>query len=403
VSLQIIHIAWRNLFRNPRRTLASLLTVSLGAAGLTVYQGFNNGMTNSYRENRIRVQYAHAQFYQQNYRTRAVEEPWKMWFTNAEAIEEKLKKISNVIEVYPRVTFFSMLQKGGITLAGKGEGVVSKKENAFFDHLNFEEGHPLNSTGEIVLGQGLAKGLGAKAGDVVTLLGQTVNGQMNGADLTVAGIFHTGIKDFDDTMFRIDLTDAQSLLGTNRVEYFAIQTTGVSDWDIVSNEVNKKIPGYDLVSFDELDEVFYGNAVRFLNSQFQFMRAILMVLVGLGIFNMISVGLLERAGEVGALRANGEPRKRLMKIFILENAMIGIIGGAIGIALAWVVVEVFLRNGVSMPPAPATTRWLLVKIEILKEHYIQSVLLVSFTTVLACILPIIRLMKKSIPALLLSN
>jgi putative ABC transport system permease protein len=403
MSFQLWHIAWRNLFRNPRRTLASLLTVSLGAGGLTIYQGFNTGMTDSYRENRIRVQYGHAQLYPANYRSKAIEEPWKSWFTNSAEIEQKIKSVKNVLEVYPRVTFFSMIQKGGITLAGKGEGVIPAKENLFFDHLNFEEGHPLENPGEIVLGIGLANGLGVKAGDTVTLLGQTVNGQMNGADLTVAGIFHTGIKDFDDTIFRMDLSDAHSLLGTDRVEYFSLQTTGVNDWDTISTELNRILPGYEFISFDKLDETFYGNAVRFLNSQYQFIRAILLILVGLGIFNMISVGLLERASEVGALRANGEPRQRLVKIFFIENSLIGILGGVLGVLLAWIIVKTILVGGISMPPAPATTRWLLVKIQMLPEHYLKAVLLASMTTLLASMLPIYRLMRRSIPDLLLSH
>lgn len=402
MNFKIIYIAWRNLFRNPRRTIASLLTVSLGAGCLTIYQGFNNGMTNCYRENRIRVEYGHGQLYPLNYRSQAVEEPWKSWFVDPASVEQKLKSVKNVIEVYPRLTFFSILQKGGISLSGKGEGVVSQRENSFFDHLNFVQGQPLSGPGGIILGQGLANGLGAKAGDTVTILSQTVSGQMNGADLIVTGIFHTGIKDFDDAIFRVDLTDAQSILATDRVEYFSLQTTGVEDWDKVRKGVVSVLPQYEILSFDELDVAFYGNAVRFLNSQFQFIRFILMLLVGLGIFNMISVGLLERAPEVGALRANGEPRSRLFKIYLIESGLIGLLGGAIGLILAWLMVKTALANGITMPPAPATTRSLLVLIEMLPEYYIQAISLSVITTIVASLLPIVRLMRSSIPKLLSS-
>lgn len=402
MNFKIFYIAWRNLFRNPRRTIASLLTVSLGAGCLTIYQGFNNGMTNRYRENRIRVQYGHAQLYPKNYRSQAIEQPWKAWFTDSDKIETKLKSVKNVIEVYPRLTFFSIIQKGGISLAGKGEGVISLRENTFFDHLNFVQGHPLTGPGGIIMGQGLANGLGAKEGDIVTLLSQTVAGQMNGADLTVSGVFHTGIKDFDDTMFRVDLKDAQSILATDRVEYFSLQTTGVEGWEIVRKGVEEVLPEYEIISFDELDSAFYGNAVRFLNSQFQFIRFILMLLVGLGIFNMISVGLLERAPEVGALRANGEPRSRLFRVYLIESGLIGLLGGIMGLALAWLVVNTALSGGISMPPAPATTRWLLVLIEILPQHYMQALGLSICTTVLASLLPIVKLMRSSIPDLLRS-
>jgi putative ABC transport system permease protein len=402
MNAKIIYIAWRNLFRNPRRTIASLLTVSLGAGCLTVYQGFNNGMTNRYRENRIRVEYGHGQLFPLNYRSQAVEEPWKSWFADPASIATKLKSVKNILEVYPRLTFFSILQKGGISLSGKGEGVISLRENSFFDHLNFVQGHPLTGPGGIILGQGLANGLGAKEGDTITILSQTVSGQMNGADLVVSGVFHTGIKDFDDTIFRVDLSDAQSILATDRVEYFSLQTTGVEDWDKVHKGVVEVLPKYEILSFDELDTAFYGNAVRFLNSQFQFIRFILMLLVGLGIFNMISVGLLERAPEVGALRANGEPRSRLFKIYLIESGLIGLLGGSIGLVLAWLMVNTVLAGGINMPPAPATTRTLQVMIQMLPQYYIQAISLSVITTIVASLLPIVRLMRSSIPKLLSS-
>ncbi len=55
--------------------------------------------------------------------------------------------------------------------------------------MNFISGGDLKQADQIILGKGLAESIDAKVGDTVTLLTQTVNGQLNGADLTVAGIF----------------------------------------------------------------------------------------------------------------------------------------------------------------------------------------------------------------------
>jgi len=407
LDLNIIKIAWRNLFRNRRRTAASLLTVAFGAAGILIFQGFNEGIFSSYRENTIRVRYGHGEVFPKGYREKKSEEPWRDWFENGDQIETTLVKIPGVVTVFPRVTFYAFMTKGGITLAGRGEGVLAEREARFFSSLNFVEGTDLDKAPDplsaIILGKGLAASLNAKPGDVITVLGQTVNGQMNGLELTVSGIFHTGSNEFDSTFFRTQLASAQSLLDTNRIEKFSLETTGIDAWPSVDQKVEAAIPNSEARSFDDLDAIYYGNAVNFLNSQFAFIRVIMLLIVALGIFNTIATGLIERAGEVGALRANGESRVRLFSILLFESAFLGLLGGALGIVLALAIQNTVLAKGVLMPPGPGITRTFLIFLEILPSHYIQALVLPALATILASVLPINRLVKSSIPSLLRQN
>jgi len=249
----------------------------------------------------------------------------------------------------------------------------------------------------------LAKSLGAKAGDRVTLLGQTINGQLNGADLEVAGVFHTGASEFDNTCFRIDLATAQSFLDTNRTELFALETTNVEAWPKVAATIKSILPNLEPIPFDDLDAVYYKNAVNFLATQFNFIRLIILFIVGLGIFNTIAVGLLERAPEVGALRANGESRSRLFRIMIIENVFLGLLGGIFGIIIAVIIDKTILFKGIPMPPGPGITRNFFVFLEIQPAHYVQALLLPAFTAVLASLMPVRGLLKRSIPDLLKSH
>jgi putative ABC transport system permease protein len=402
----LVLLAWRNLFRNPRRTAASLLTVALGAAGLLIYQGFNEGIMNQYRENTIRVRYGHGYVFPKGYYDKKTEEPWKTWISGREDVEKKLKATGQVIEVFPRLSFYAFLMKGGLTLAGRGEGILPNRERTFFTAMNFVSGGDLDGSGEgsdeIILGRGLAESLGLKVGDLVTVLGQTVHGQMNGLELTVRGIFHTGSKEFDDSFFRIDLGRAQNLLDTDRVEHFAIQTGGVEAWPAAHAAITAALPELDAKPFDDLDAVYYKNAVKFLESQFSFIRSIMLLIVALGIFNTIAVGLLERAGEVGALRANGESRGRLFRILLCESAFLGVAGGVVGIVIAVALDRLAFRNGIPMPPGPGITREFRIFLEIQGQHYLQALLLPAVTTVIASLIPIVRLVRKSIPELLRS-
>lgn len=397
---ELILISWRNLFRNPRRTWASLCTVALGSAGLLIYQGFNSGVMNQYRENVIHGYYGHGQVYPQDYYGVVHEEPWKQWFENPAEVEKQIRSSSQVKDVFPRVSFFAFVVKGGITLGGKGEGIIPERENKFFTEMNFISGTDIQESDQIILGKGLAESIDAKVGDTVTILVQTVHGQLNGADLRVAGIFFTGKQILDDSFFRIDLAQAQQLLDTNRVEMFSLATTGVEHWAQAEKEIRAQNSNLNPVPFEVLDKVYYQNSVDFLNAQFTFIRSIILVIVAMGIFNVISMGLLERAGEVGALRANGETRQRLFKIFILENSYLGLLGGALGITLAVLINSTILRGGIPMPPAPGITRQFIVFLDILPAHYAQALLLPMIATVLASIYPVMKLLKRTIPDLL---
>lgn len=399
---EILKLAWRNLFRNPRRTVASLITVAFGSAGLLLFMGFNNGIMNQYRENVIHGTYGNGQVFTKGYHGKVFEKPWEMWIQNWEDAEKKLKEIPQVKEVFPRLSFYAFLVKGNINLGGRGEGVIPERENKFFNQLNFIQGQNITQNDEIVLGKGLADSLDAKVGDKITILAQTIFGQLNGTDARVAGVFHTGVKSIDDQFFRIHLKSAQDLLNTNKVELFSLGTTSVADWPKVESQIQSKLPELEAFPFEILDKIYYQNSVDFLNSQFNMIRTIILIIVALGIFNTIAVGLLERAGEVGALRANGEKRSRLFKIFIFESAYIGFLGGIIGSIIALIAWGI-LSGGIPMPPGPGITRHFLIYLEITPMHFLQAITLPMITAMVASIFPIRKMLKRSIPELLRST
>lgn len=399
----LLRIAWRNLFRNQRRTLASLTTVAFGSAGLLIFQAFNTGIMNQYRENTIHGYYGNGQVFQEGYYQKVLEKPWEKWIDNYSEVEKKLKQIPQIQEVYPRLGFFAFINKGGISLGGRGEGIIFERENLFFNRLNITEGGNLTSDDEILIGKGLADSLGAKAGDSVTVLTQTIHGQLNGADLKVAGVSHTGIKAIDDRFFRLSLATAQKLMDTQKVEMFSLGTTGVGDWSKVAAGIHGLNLQLEAVSFDVLDKVYYQNSVDFLEAQYAFIRSIILIVVALGIFNTIAVGLIERAGEVGALRANGESRSRLRLIFLFESCLLGLIGGLAGVVIAIILDRTLLIKGIPMPPAPGITRSYMIFLELLPRHAVTAVVLPMLATVVSSLWPIHKLLRRTIPDLLRST
>ena len=393
----LFKLSLRNVFRNRRRSLVALGTIAIGAMGLFIFMGFNRGLLNQYRANTIRARWGNGQLYVQGYRGRAHADPTAKWIERPEMVQERLRALPGVVGLFPRVTVNAMLVAGGQSVAGQGEGIDGVAEARFFDQLNYVEGGNLTDhPAGLVLGQGLAQGLGVHVNDEVLLLTRDRKMEVRSAKVRVTGIFHTGSQEFDSRAFRIPIAVAQTLLETDRVESISVALSGVEAWSAFANAAKAALPGLEGVPFDELDKVYYRHAVDWLDAQFAFIRTIILLVVFLGIFNVISMTVMERTGEIGTLRANGSSRLEIAVGHVLESAALGLLGGAIGLLAGWGLSAGPLREGIAMPPAPGITRSFRIVIELGFRDALQVVLLCAATSVVACVPPVWRATHISI-------
>lgn len=400
----LIRIAFRNLTRNLRRTLAVLLMISLGTGALLAFKGFNKGIMNQYRVNTIHARYGHGQVHTRGYRDQVYERPWDHWIESPQDTFSKLHAIPGVAALFPRVHFFALLTNGEITVSGSGQGIDGPSEADFFTSLNIEEGETLSHQSDgILLGAGLARSLKVHPGDRVTALVTTVYGSMNAADFTVTGIFHTGAKEFDDVVFRVPLLEAQLLLDTEKVESVAVGLDEREDWDLFVEHVTRELPELETTSFAELDKVYYQHSVDWLDSQFGVIQGIILTIVLLGIFNMISTAILERKQEVGMLRANGESSWEVLHLFVLEGILLGLLGAGIGVAFTLLLQSTLLSEGILMPPAPGLTRQFQVLLEFDSPMITSTFLTGAFAAAVATSFAAFRIVRIPIAHLLRST
>ncbi|OFZ20574.1 MAG: hypothetical protein A2X94_10930 [Bdellovibrionales bacterium GWB1_55_8] len=393
----MIRVAFKNLMRNPRRTATVLLTVAMGSGSLFLFHGFNAGIMNQYLENTVHSRYGHGQIQTSGYRETVYEKPWEHWITDWESLKNRISKVEGVTHLFPRVEFFALLTNGKITVSGRGQGVDGVQESQFFTTLNVEQGATLSDQPDgILLGKGLARALDVKIGDRVTVLGNTIYGSMNAADLTVVGVFHTGSKDFDDVVFRIPLQQAHTLLDTDRLESVALGLASVGDWAKVEAVVKAEFPTLEATPFAVLDKVYYQHSVDWLGSQFAIIQLIILAVVVLGIFNTVSTSVLERKQEIGNLRANGESSIQIMQLLSWEGVALGVLGAAFGILLAFFLNATLLRNGILMPPAPGITRQFHVLIEFQWSMAIGAFLMGAFSAMAGTVLAGLRVAKMPI-------
>ncbi|GAB5411650.1 MAG: hypothetical protein ChlgKO_07640 [Chlamydiales bacterium] len=356
-----LYLPFRNLFRNLRRTLAILLTIAMGAGALFSFDGFITGVLEQYREDTIHAQYGYGQVNTKGYREKVYENPTRHWITNSGEVEDFLLDLDGVTQVFPRVSFSALIKKGNTTVSGMGQGVEAEKEAEFFTSMNVEEGKLLSTERNgILLGRGLANSLDVHPGDTVKVVATSTSGLLNDARFVVTGIFHTGSVEFDSRVFRIQLRPAQRLVKTNRVEMISLELRDLADWDTVAKAIELRFPNLEATSFAVLDKIFYQHSVDWLKAQFGVVQIIILAIVLLGIFNTVSTSVLERKQEIGNLRANGESVFSIMRLFLIESALLAIFGSLIGIALSATILTLFIDQGILMPPGPGMTRQFVV-------------------------------------------
>jgi putative ABC transport system permease protein len=192
------------------------------------------------------------------------------------------------------------------------------------------------------------------------------------------------------------LNVAQTLLATDRAESIAVALARVEAWPGFAEAVRISFPHLEAVPFDELDRIYYRHAVDWLDAQFGFIRGIILLVVFLGIFNVISMAVLERTREIGTLRANGDGRLAIALGHILEAVVLAILGAALGVAAGWALSAGPLHDGVAMPPAPGITRSFRIQIELALGDALQVLSLAVLTAVVGCLLPVWRAVRMPI-------
>ena len=395
--MQLIAFAFRNLFRNLRRTLTITCTIALGAGALFCFDGFIQGIQEDFKENTIRAHSGNGQFHIAGYRDTAHSDPSAHWIGNYRELHHFLEEQQGVDHIFPRVSIQGMLTHGKQSVAGRGQGIDAEEESSFFTGLDIVEGHPLtDESNGILLGTGLAKAIGVSTGDSLRLYTKSLSGKIRKKDLYVVGLFETGNADFDNHVFRMQLLTAQSLLGTNLVESVAV---GLSDhiyWDELSANLETTFPYVEGSSFAELNKIWYQHSMDWLDAQYQIVQIIILSIVLPGIVNTISTSILERKQELGNLRDNGESVWDVMRLVCYEGVFLGFFGGILGLLLAYLAAKGMLYQGVLMPPGPGQTKQCLIKFLFYPSMAFQALLLSMSSALLASLLASIKICRMSI-------
>ncbi|VAW52283.1 Lipoprotein releasing system transmembrane protein LolC [hydrothermal vent metagenome] len=349
-----------NVLRNRRRGLATLLIVSVGTAGILISGGFALYTYDSLREMAARdnghLILAHTDYFEKH-----EEIPLEYGLINFENTRKTLMQNELVRAVLPRLAFSGLISNGDKSSVFIGNGIDVNEFKVKGPSLRVSKGATLssrpqkNSDPQIMIGEGLAKIMNAKPGDSLTLLSTTVEGSLNAQDVVVQGIFSIGVPEIDKRLLFTKTSTAQTLLLTNKISTLSVYLYDTDETNNIASIIKEIYPKLAIQHW--LDTAFYYQAVRSLyNRIFGLLGIIILGMVFFAVTSNVSMSVFERTRETGTLRALGTYSSEIVRNFVIEALILGVMSIIVGMLIAGSVALFFSLAGLEMPAPPGRSQ-----------------------------------------------
>jgi putative ABC transport system permease protein len=396
-------LAFRNVFRNRRRTVMTLMMVGSGVAGLLLVGGFFAFMMHGLRESTIRNGLGHIQIFTAEHFSRDEVHVLDTGISNWQQVASSVRSAEHVRGIAPRIEFYGMLSNGVKSSVFMGSAVdpQTERDMGFSPRLSSGRDLAANSNGEVeaLIGTGVARSMSVKVGDGLTILAVTADGALNGIDVQIVGIVNSGFKDLDDRYLRISLPSAQRLLQSDRVTNLVVGLDTTENTDKVAAGFGPRLQGLSqqMEIRKWIDLAAYYKQVRTLFSGiFLFLGIIVFFMVLMASVNTLLMAMMERTREIGTMLAMGTPRLWIVALFMVEATLIGILGAAVGLAGGNLLGVLLNASGLHIPPPPGTTVDMAFKVLHMPSLMAGSALMVIVSLALASILPAVRASRLQI-------
>ncbi|MDJ0910449.1 MAG: ABC transporter permease [Woeseiaceae bacterium] len=345
-----LRLAWRNLWRQPRRTWLTTGAMVFSNALLVFMMSLQFGMYDLMIDNTLKAVSGHMQVQAPGY---VDDQKMRQAVSGIVPLADRLRAEIPEASIAARSQAFVLASSEersyGIALYGVEptfEPDVSSLAGLVKDGRFFEDTY----APEIVIGSTLARNLRVAVGDELTILGSGRDGSFAAGVVEIAGIFDSGVPDLDRTIAEIPIGLFDDVFYMNGAGHQIVINAPVIDEAPAILERARSLVSDDVVvhDWDRLQPGLRQAIQADISSAF-FMYGVLVILVAFSVLNTQLMSVLERTHEFGIVMALGLKPGRLGRLVLLETALMGLMGGIIGAIVGAIVTGYFTVNGLYIP------------------------------------------------------
>lgn len=343
-------MAWRNIWRNRRRSLLTVVAIALGLAFNIFMRAIGDGFHDQMVDNSVRAEIGHIEIHRSGYR----DDP------SLNKTLPDLDKVTQAIRSLPGLRGYSLRVLGsglastsensnGVQILGidpAEEQTVTTIQNAIV------RGRYLSADGQrpILIGDRLASHLKVSLDDKVVLLVQAADGSMGAQLFHVAGIFRSGSPEMDEGVVFVLRSDAQYLfsLGERVTEAaLLLNSSRQVPSSLAVLKANLTREPVEILPWWQV-EPFLQQFIQIDDAFFYIIVLIFFIVISIGILNTIMMSIFERVREFGVMMALGTKPRQIIKLVLEEALALGLVGIAAGSLIGSALTQYFARHGINL-------------------------------------------------------
>ena len=394
----LVKMAWRNIWRNKKRTGLTMLSIILAIFLSMFTKSMQTGTFGSMISNAVKMSTGYIQIHKAGYwENKTINET----FLVTENILKTLNNNDNVNVYLQRFESFALTSSGAHTKGAMVIGTIPEVEDKLNNYSKkIVHGEFLTADDKSInIGEELADYLKVDVGDTLVLLGQGYHGVTAAAQYEIKGILHFPIPELNKQLVLMPLKECQYFYASeNRLTSISLMLNNAEDVDNTVAEIKSNLSNeYEVMSWQEMNK----ELVQFVDTKVIggiIMLSILYIVIGFGVFGTVMMMTMERRKEFAIMVSIGMKKLKLLIVVFWETILIGFVAVLIGVLITFPILLYLSHNPIVLKGEFAKSMEMvgaepLMPFVINPEMFINQTLSIILIAFVAIIYPLFFILK----------
>lgn len=339
-----IKIAWRNLWRNTRRTLITSASVFFGVFFAIMMTSIQKGSFENMISNMAKFYSGYIQIQEVDFKeSPGVNHSFKL----TDHLQNAINNNKLITSSTSRVETFALASNNDHSYPTLILGIQPEKENQKSELSKYvkDGSYLIDGSKDLLVGKILAQNLNIKVGDSLVLLGQGYHGMSAVGIYKIAGLLDFPLLDLSKQIIYMDIAVAQDFASIP--EKITSNVIMVENTDMIDKVITALQPNIenDIIIYswqDLMPELL--NLIEGKQSSGVMIKTLLFMIIGFGVWSTIMMMMHERRRELGVMVAIGFKKGKLLFMMLIESAFIGVIGVLSGLIVSYPIFWYLFNN-----------------------------------------------------------